>query len=444
MVMHFKKLIILMMVGAFIASCDLTSDESDTTTGDTQQSSSEIISSVDGETGPMNSSENEEKSSNDYSSAVDASTDDDTDESSSVNVEVSSSSSVLIVEVESSEDGVVNSSGDVTIDIEKSICLDFTYSTCPSTCQSQCVSSSCGPNPAPDMMCTADCDGAESCVEPSSSAILELEEKRLLWNNAVGNTNKRLTYTVFKGCHCLPETTGPFTVTAVGNAVLGAEHTGSQVGYYLDTEMDGKPESLKLGMNDLFDAIKEELIRIETSGDAGEENEYKGITYDPDFGYPLSVNIGPIEVDGGLSFTVDSLVVADDKDPADVLEEKEAAYKEWVYENGGNATYMLSRSCFCGPDYMGPFTVTLRDNEVTNVLYSGDEPIDIAIDPVDFEDYSIQNLFNSISASIDRQPYVLSIEYFSDYPFPKMYGTGTSPMIADGGGAIRISDVVIE
>ncbi len=329
-------------------------------------------------------------------------------------------------------------------DEEKSICLDFTYSTCPSTCQSQCVSSSCGPNPGPDMMCTADCDGAESCVEPSSPAILELEEKRSLWNNAVGNTNKRLTYTVFKGCNCLPETTGPFAVTAVGNVVLGAEHTDSHTGYYLDTETDGKPTNLKLGMNDLFDAIKEELIRIETSGNAGEVSEYKGITYDPNFGYPMSVNIGPIEVDGGLSFTVDSLVVTDEKDPAEVLIDKEAAYKEWVYDNGGNATYTFRRSCYCPPDYIGPFTVTLRDNEVTKVYYSGDEPIDVAIDPEDFEDYSIQNLFGSMSSSINQQPYFLSIEYYTEYPFPKVFSDGMSPMIADAGGSITISDVVIE
>ncbi len=443
MVIQFKKLIIFMMLGAFLASCNLTSDESDTTVGDSQSSSSEEISSDGGDIDSMNSSENESSSLKEKSSVQEMSSVDDTEVSSSEKT-VEYSSAHVDEGTESSNDGILDSSSDDTIDIEKSVCLEFTYSTCPSACQAQCVSSSCGPNPGLDMMCTADCDGAESCVEPSIPAVLELEEKRLQWNTAVGNTNKRLTYTVFNVCNCSPEGTGPFAVTAVGNTVLGAEHTGSHDAYYLDTEMDGKPTSLKLGMNDLFDVIKEELIRIESTGDAGEVGEYKGITYDPNLGFPLSVNIGPLEVDGGLSFTVKSLEVTDDKNPTDVLIEKEAAYKEWVYENGGNATYKYRRSCFCPPEYIGPFTVTLRDNEVTKVLYSGDEPIDFAIDPVDYEDYSIQALYDSMSKSITNQPYYLTIEYYSEYPFPKTFSTGMSPMIADAGGSISILDVKIE
>lgn len=44
------------------------------------------------------------------------------------------------------------------------VCSDFTYSTCPTSCQKVCVPSSCTFQDG-IKVCTADCDGADSCVQ---------------------------------------------------------------------------------------------------------------------------------------------------------------------------------------------------------------------------------------------------------------------------------------
>ncbi len=46
-------------------------------------------------------------------------------------------------------------------------CTDYTYSTCPTSCQQICVPSSCTYNNG-IKVCTTDCDGANSCLQPSN------------------------------------------------------------------------------------------------------------------------------------------------------------------------------------------------------------------------------------------------------------------------------------
>ncbi len=46
------------------------------------------------------------------------------------------------------------------------ICINYTFSNCPSSCVARCISSVCGePDEEGNMICTSDCDGVGSCIE---------------------------------------------------------------------------------------------------------------------------------------------------------------------------------------------------------------------------------------------------------------------------------------
>ena len=59
-------------------------------------------------------------------------------------------------------------------------CLNYTYSTCPANCKAVCVPSSCsfdiGTN---STICTADCDGAGSCIKDKDNKTIIKENKTI-------------------------------------------------------------------------------------------------------------------------------------------------------------------------------------------------------------------------------------------------------------------------
>jgi hypothetical protein len=49
-------------------------------------------------------------------------------------------------------------------------CASYHYSTCPDRCARRCASSGCATDVSGETICTSDCDGPQSCVEPGESA----------------------------------------------------------------------------------------------------------------------------------------------------------------------------------------------------------------------------------------------------------------------------------
>ncbi|MGL1936926.1 MAG: DUF6174 domain-containing protein [Fibrobacterales bacterium] len=326
-------------------------------------------------------------------------------------------------------------------------CRSYNYGSCPESCEEHCTSSGCSYSAeSGDWACDADCGGIGSCVEKRSLALVELQENRALWNRSVGETARRVTYSVFKGCNCMPESTGPFDVSAAGNAVHRIFNTVNEREYFSDgsafMSFDGLADVdfLQLSVDDLFQEIEDEFKRLESEEYIEENSEYKGVEYHSEYGYPVKVNIGPTEVDGGLSFSIDSMDI--DVDPRPILDSIEMAYKEWVYETGGNATYTFYRSCFCLIEDTGPFIVTIQDNEVTNVEYNGMQKIVVTVDLERYSDFSIMELFSDIDSAIEDRPYGFSVNYDKEFPFPIQFNRSMSPMIADAGFSVTISDIV--
>ncbi|MGL1902185.1 MAG: DUF6174 domain-containing protein [Fibrobacterales bacterium] len=326
-------------------------------------------------------------------------------------------------------------------------CRSFNYGSCPESCEEHCTSSGCSYSIESNTWeCDGDCGGIGSCVEKRSSALLELEQNRELWNRFVGETASRITYSVFKGCNCMPESTGPFDVSAAGNTVHRIFNTVNEGEYFSDggafMSFDGLADVdyLQLSVNDLFQEVENELERFESDGYIEENSEYKGIEYHTEYGYPMKVNIGPTEVDGGLNFSIDSMDIGDD--PRPILDSVEMAYKEWVYDTGGSATYTFYRSCYCLVEDTGPFIVTLESNEVTSVEYSGVQKIAITIGKERYSDFSIMELFSEVDSGIKDKPYGFSVTYDSEFPFPTHINRSMSPMIADAGFGITISDII--
>ena len=54
-----------------------------------------------------------------------------------------------------------------------------------------------------------------------------------------------------------------------------------------------------------------------------------------------------------------------------------ASRQRWEAERPADYRFTYTRNCFCPPQYRGPFEVTVRGGEVTDVAYKGEgEPVD--------------------------------------------------------------------
>lgn len=136
--------------------------------------------------------------------------------------------------------------------------------------------------------CTGD-DGTPT-ASPTRTATasppqVELTEARARWS-AADTTDYR--FTLQRSCECLPEWSAPTEVTVRDGLVVSA------------TIEDGPaPEGAALTIEELFNAI----------ADALDEPVPSAVTYDPELGYPIDVQLDleAIAVDGGLSLTVSDL-----------------------------------------------------------------------------------------------------------------------------------------
>lgn len=82
--------------------------------------------------------------------------------------------------------------------------------------------------------------------------------------------------------------------------------------------------------------------------------------------------------------------------------------QRWAAEGPTDYRFTYTRNCFCPPQYRGPFVVTVRDGEVTDVVYEGDgEPIDRALT----EYQTVDDLFALLAEAYDRDAASVRVSY---------------------------------
>ncbi len=77
--------------------------------------------------------------------------------------------------------------------------------------------------------------------------------------------------------------------------------------------------------------------------------------------------------------------------------------------------YELRRVCFCPPDLVGPFALTVRGGALSSVVDLG---TGMAVSPTPRRHPTIEELFDEIDAALDRDPDRIEIDYDPALGYP--------------------------
>lgn len=183
-----------------------------------------------------------------------------------------------------------------------------------------------------------------------------LEEARLAWT---ANRPEAYEITYSLACEC---DGGPWFIRVEGAETVASGRVGPELGG--DVPYDS------------IDAIFSEIEA--TIG----QNEFPvDVEYDGDFGYPRSYifNEPELPVDGGFILTV----TAFEANPSPGEPGQRQAFADAVvrWENTGllDYDYSFTRGCFCPEEFVGPYSVSVRAEEVAGASFRGTDLFDIDI-----------------------------------------------------------------
>ena len=107
---------------------------------------------------------------------------------------------------------------------------------------------------------------------------------------------------------------------------------------------------------------------------------------------------------------------------------------KWNRMNIVSYEFTLTINCFCPQERVGPHIIKVVDNQilsVNNLPYDPDKTGEL---------YTIDQLFTFVRTSIERNPYVKTIEYNSTYGFPGTVFFDFNKQVADEEIGYKVSD----
>jgi hypothetical protein len=103
-----------------------------------------------------------------------------------------------------------------------------------------------------------------------------------------------------------------------------------------------------------------------------------------------------------------------------------AARARWTAAGVDDYSYTLSRQCFCPPEFIGPFNVTVRDGAVRSVTREG-APVNTSQVPIP----TVPAIFDEIAAAIDAGAAEVRVEYDATLGYPTELWIDQDRMMAD-------------
>jgi hypothetical protein len=91
-------------------------------------------------------------------------------------------------------------------------------------------------------------------------------------------------------------------------------------------------------------------------------------------------------------------------------------------------SYQLGRVCFCPPDLVGPFRITVRGGELSSVIDLG---TGMAAIPNPQRHPTVEGLFDQIDAALDRDPDKIEVVYDSALGYPTRIAVDFVAMAVD-------------
>lgn len=234
---------------------------------------------------------------------------------------------------------------------------------------------------------------------PGATQRDRLEEARAAWN-ANRPDSYEITYSL--ACEC---DGGPWHVRVEGDQTVVSTRVGLGPGR----------EAPYVSVDAIFDEIAATIGQGHFPVDA---------EYDGDFGYPRSYifNEPELPVDGGFILTV----TAFEANPSPGDPEQRQAFVDALvrWEDSGLAgadyDYTFTRGCFCPEEFVGPYQVLLRADEVTSATFKGTDLFDIDILEIGRYDEivkSVDGVFSEIDRAL-READSFTAEYHPTLGYP--------------------------
>jgi hypothetical protein len=108
---------------------------------------------------------------------------------------------------------------------------------------------------------------------------------------------------------------------------------------------------------------------------------------------------------------------------------------KWNRKNISDYEFTLRINCFCPQERVGPHMIKVVNNEivsVNNLAYDPDKTGEL---------YTIDQLFTFVETSIERKPYLKTIEYNSTYGYPQTVWFDFDRTMADEEIGYQVSDL---
>ena len=115
-------------------------------------------------------------------------------------------------------------------------------------------------------------------------------------------------------------------------------------------------------------------------------------------------------------------------------DELSANKSKWYRKNINNYEFNLRINCFCPEERVGPHLINVVNDEivsVNNLPYDPDKTGEL---------YTIDELFTLVETSIERKPYLKTIEYNSTYGYPQTVWFDFNKTMADEEIGYQVSD----
>ena len=132
---------------------------------------------------------------------------------------------------------------------------------------------------------------------------------------------------------------------------------------------------------------------------------------------PLAACVSPLTAEGpvGPAAATDSTEAA-----------LEAAHARWQAAGPAAYEFVYEASCFCPPEYRGPFTLTVRDGAVREAYYAGR-----AVDPTDPRYPTVDQLFAQLAEAFDREAESVRVAYDEALGYPATAYVDYEALMAD-------------
>ncbi len=101
---------------------------------------------------------------------------------------------------------------------------------------------------------------------------------------------------------------------------------------------------------------------------------------------------------------------------ADVQSKLDQNRKKWMSKVVSNYQFNFQWICYCGPEYVEPVNISVRENRIDGAVFVEDE-VPVAVEGL--ERYrTIERLFDLLQEGIDKNAHTISAEYHPELGYP--------------------------